>query len=84
MLAVLGNYGGPTQTMALLPGSKAIGAGEVFSTATTDQRGAERPDNGTTASDVGAFQDEGYTLTPSNTPQSTAVNEAFGSRSRSR
>ena len=27
MLAPLGNYGGPTETMALLPGSPAIGAG---------------------------------------------------------
>ena len=28
-LAPLGNYGGPTQTMALLPGSPAIGAGVI-------------------------------------------------------
>ena len=30
LLAPLGNYGGPTETMALLPGSPAIGAGTVF------------------------------------------------------
>ena len=51
-LAPLGNYGGPTQTMALLPGSPAIGAGVVVSGVTTDQRGLIR---GTTV-DIGAFQ----------------------------
>jgi hypothetical protein len=52
MLASLGNYGGPTRTMALLPGSPAIGAGEAFPGITTDQRGmpvANPPD-------VGAYQ----------------------------
>ena len=38
-LAPLGDYGGPTQTMALLPGSPAIGAGIAVSGVTTDQRG---------------------------------------------
>ena len=44
-LAPLGNYGGPTQTMALLPGSMAIGAGLAANDAgtntpdTSDQRG---------------------------------------------
>ena len=29
LLSALGNYGGPTQTMALLPGSPAIDAGDT-------------------------------------------------------
>src|SRR5262249_52383807 len=44
-LAPLGNYGGPTQTMALLPGSPAIDAGSnalIPSGITTDQRGYPR------------------------------------------
>ena len=55
MLAPLGDYGGPTQTMPPLPGSPAIGASAVFddqndNLITTDQRGlalpAESPDMG--------------------------------------
>ena len=38
-LAPLGDYGGPTQTMALLPGSPAIGKGIAVAGITTDQRG---------------------------------------------
>ncbi len=52
MLAPLGNYGGPTETMALLPGSPAIGAGVVVSGVTTDQRGLFRGSR----VDIGAFQ----------------------------
>jgi hypothetical protein len=74
-LAPLENYGGPTQTFALLPGSFAIAKGLTETTATVDQRGAARPIR--SASDVGAFQDEGYTLTPTNTPQSANLNTAF-------
>jgi hypothetical protein len=39
LLAPLGDYGGPTQTMALLPGSQAIDAGTSAGAPTTDQRG---------------------------------------------
>ncbi len=60
MVATLGYYGGPTQTMALLPGSPAIGGGVGESGVTTDQRGASRPTSG--GVDIGAFQDEGYTV----------------------
>ena len=35
-LAPLGNYGGPTQTFALLPTSVAIGAGQPEATGATD------------------------------------------------
>ncbi len=70
-LAPLGDYGGPTETMALLPGSAAIGAGMGDSGITTDQRGAPRPASG--ATDIGAFQDQGYTVAVSSgSPQSHA------------
>ncbi len=38
-LGTAGNYGGPTQTIPLLPGSAAIGAGSAISGITVDQRG---------------------------------------------
>jgi fibronectin-binding autotransporter adhesin len=51
-LTPLGDYGGPTETMALLPGSPAIGAGTAVPGVTTDQRGfaLDGPP------DIGAFQ----------------------------
>ena len=76
LLAPLGNYGGPTQTVALLPGSPAIGAGIAVSGVTTDQRGEplDTPDP-----DIGAFQSQGFTLTAiaGSTPQSSAIGAAF-------
>ena len=52
-LAPLGDYGGPTQTIALLPGSPAAGAGNEADTGVnTDQRGMPL-DN---PPDIGAFQ----------------------------
>ncbi len=51
-LAPLGFYGGPTQTIALLPGSAAIKKGSRVSGVTTDQRG-EPVDS---PPDIGAFQ----------------------------
>jgi hypothetical protein len=75
-LAPLGNYGGPTQTMALLPGSAAIGEGTAVGGVTTDQRGepldAPNPD-------IGAFQSQGFTITaaPGSTPQATTAGTAF-------
>ena len=51
-LGSLGPYGGPTHTMALLPGSAAIGKGTPLSGVTTDQRGLPRG----TLTDIGAFQ----------------------------
>ena len=65
-LAPLGNNGGPTQTMALLPGSAAIGAGVIAdypgttTPITTDQRG-EPLDS--PIPDIGAYQTQGSTLT---------------------
>jgi hypothetical protein len=54
-LAPLANYGGPTQTMALLPSSPALGAGATSST--TDQRGNSRINwFGPNSLDIGAWQ----------------------------
>lgn len=57
-LLPLGNYGGATQTHALLCGSPALDAGDnLIATSqglTTDQRGAARQVNGTV--DIGAFE----------------------------
>ncbi len=50
MLGPLANNGGPTQTMALLPGSPAIDAGSnalIPAGVTTDQRGAGYPESST-------------------------------------
>jgi len=81
-LAPLGNYGGPTQTMALLPGSPAIDAGNntlVPAGVNTDQRGLARIVNGTV--DIGAFESQGFTLTvvPGSTPQTATIGTAFAS-----
>ena len=62
-LAPLGNYGGPTQTMALLPGSPAIDAGNnalIPASVTADQRGLNRIVSGTV--DIGAFESSGFTV----------------------
>ncbi len=64
-LAPLGNFGGPTQTMALLSGSPAIAAGAIAdypgttTPITTDQRGEPLD---TPNPDIGAFQVQGSGL----------------------
>ena len=70
-LAQLGNYGGPTQTHALLPGSLAIDAGNA--TTNADQRGVASV--GTR--DIGAYESKGFALVASNVAQSTTVNTPF-------
>jgi hypothetical protein len=60
-LGPLANNGGPTQTMALLPGSPAIDAGVAIAGLTTDQRGLARMVG--PAPDIGAFE-----LVPSAAP----------------
>jgi predicted outer membrane repeat protein len=76
-LAVLGDYGGTTQTMALLPDSPAINAGILDPDFTTDQRGISRPQGA--APDIGAFEVVGYTLTPiAGSGQTTTINTTFG------
>ena len=79
MLAPLGNYGGPTQTMALLPGSPAIDAGNtalIPTGTTTDQRGLPRVVDSSV--DIGAFESSGFTLAvTAGNNQSTPVGTAF-------
>jgi hypothetical protein len=83
LLAPLGNYGGPTQTLALLPGSPAIDAGSNAlavdagnNPLTTDERGVARVVNGTV--DIGAFESRPFTIAlTSGYGQSTTVNNGF-------
>ncbi len=73
-LGTLGNYGGDTQTIPLLPGSAAINAGNSSNCLTTDQRGLSRV--GTC--DIGAFESQGFTLAISGGDgQSTPINTEF-------
>ncbi len=76
LLSPLGDYGGPTETIALLPGSPALGVGTPVGGVTTDQRGVTRPASGV---DIGAFQSQGFTLAPvaDSTPQTAALNSPF-------
>jgi hypothetical protein len=53
-LGPLADNGGPTLTMALLPGSPAIDAGNTSLAPATDQRGFPRPAGW--AADIGAFE----------------------------
>lgn len=56
-LAPLGNYGGPTRTMPLLPGSPALGAGSAaLAVDASDQRGLPRVVGG--AIDIGAVENQ--------------------------
>lgn len=52
LLGDLANNGGPTPTMALLPGSPAINKGAVVANITTDQRGVARDGS----PDIGAYE----------------------------
>ncbi|HEX9005557.1 MAG TPA: putative Ig domain-containing protein, partial [Blastocatellia bacterium] len=73
-LSVLGNFGGLTQTHALLPGSPAINAGTSTSAPTTDQRGISRFG----ATDIGAFESQGFVLALSGgSPQTALLNASF-------
>jgi hypothetical protein len=67
LLSALGNYGGPTQTMGLLPGSPALDAGSNAlavdshgNPLTTDQRGFARIVNGIV--DIGAFESSSFII----------------------
>lgn len=55
-LGLLQNNGGPTQTMALLPGSPAINAGDNTGAPTYDQRGPGFPRIVGGTIDIGAFE----------------------------
>jgi CSLREA domain-containing protein len=87
-LAPLANYGGPTATRALLPGSPAVDAGGVdCPPPATDQRGATRPLDGngdsTALCDIGAYESDGTVPTTTTTSSSTSTTGAFGSTSTS-
>jgi predicted outer membrane repeat protein len=76
LLAPLADYGGPTQTLALLPGSPALDAGDPSDTS-VDQRGVA-VQNG--RRDIGAFESHGFTITvTSGNNQQTAPDTAFAS-----
>ncbi len=64
-LGALGNWGGSTQTIPLLPGSSAIDAGNDATCAAFDQRGVPRPQGA--HCDIGAFEGE-LTLLQLNLP----------------
>src|SRR5208337_857082 len=84
LLGTLGNYGGPTQTMPLLPGSPAIDAGSTplavdgsGNPLTTDQRGTgfARTLNGMV--DIGAFDDQISGTAPGSQNGTQGVSESF-------
>ena len=71
----LKDNGGPTKTIALLPGSPAIDASSTNCPA-TDQRGVTRSSPNC---DIGAFESRGFSFgTPTGSPQSAVINTAFG------
>lgn len=79
-LSTLGNYGGTTQTIALLPGSQAIAAGSATYLSglgvSTDERGQPREVGGNV--DMGAFESQGFTLVVgSGNNQSAAPNSTY-------
>jgi hypothetical protein len=55
-LGPLANHGGPTQTLALLRSSPAIGHADDSQAPATDQRGHQRTDHFGLATDIGAFE----------------------------
>ena len=72
-LGALGYYGGLTQSYALLPGSSVINKAATSAT-DTDQRGIPRVG----ASDLGAFESQGFTLAiVGGNNQSTDIGQAF-------
>jgi len=77
LLGPLGDYGGNTQTIPLLPGSPAIDLGNITICNTTtgtapvngmDQRGVARPISPASgACDIGAFESRGFAIRASGT-----------------
>jgi hypothetical protein len=65
LLGPLHNNGGPTQTMALLPGSPAIDAGDNTGAPDWDQRGPGYPRIVNGIIDIGAFEYQGDGSPPS-------------------
>jgi predicted outer membrane repeat protein len=76
LLGVLGNYGGSTPVLPLLPGSAAIDTGDDSVCLNGDQRGISRPQLG--HCDMGAYESRGFTLAISyGDNQSTPANSIF-------
>ncbi len=76
LLSALGDYGGPTPTMAPLPGSLALTVFNDPTASTTDQRGESVP--ASYYRDIGAFQSQGFAVAiQSGDHQSVPVNTAF-------
>jgi hypothetical protein len=76
LLGSLTNNGGPTLTLALQPGSRAIDNGDTVPAPATDQRGVPRPFS--RAADIGAYE---YN-SPNNPGPSSVVNECTESALR--
>jgi choice-of-anchor C domain-containing protein len=76
VLAPLADNGGPTMTMALLPGSPAIDAGVSVPGVTTDQRGIPRPQG--SAPDIGAFEVQFGLVVTAQPPGSVTAGSGFG------
>lgn len=75
-LGTLGNYGGFSQTLPLLPGSSAIDA-TTNNCPTADQRGVARS---TPLCDIGAFESRGFSMTiTGGNHQSAGINKVFPS-----
>jgi hypothetical protein len=68
----LGTYGGPTQTIPLLPGSPAIDAGTATGAPATDQRGKPRVN----APDIGAFESQASPSPPSRAARRSPLSSA--------
>ena len=78
LVGPLGNYGGTTHTLPLLPGSPAINAGTTTGgdIPSADQRGIGRVGS----PDIGAFESRGFTLSQvSGNSQSAVVGTQFAS-----
>lgn len=76
LLGPLADNGGPTQTMALLPGSAAIDAGDDTACPATDQRGVTRPQGA--HCDIGAYEAEPATGDDTTSPTITLTTPAEG------
>lgn len=75
LIGPLGDYGGDTETVPLLPGNPIINTGDYTLCYTGDQRGQPRP---YMECDPGAFESQGFVLSDlTGTPQTTYVNTAF-------
>jgi len=59
LMGVLGDYGGPTQTIPLMDGSPAIDAGNNVAALQTDQRGPGFQRVAGAGADIGAFEVQG-------------------------